>query len=122
MNQPPKQVSIWHNPQCSKSRQALKLLEDNGVAPQVVRYLETPPSAEELDHVLTALGFEPRQLMRTKEPLYRELGLDNVNLSRRELILAMVANPRLIERPVVLSGDRAALGRPTENILSVLTP
>ncbi|MEO5355137.1 MAG: arsenate reductase (glutaredoxin), partial [Magnetococcus sp. XQGC-1] len=77
-----RQVSIWHNPQCSKSRQALKLLEDNGVVPQVVRYLETPPSAEELEQVLTALGVEPRQLMRTKEPLYRELGLDNVHLSR----------------------------------------
>ncbi|MBF0460880.1 MAG: arsenate reductase (glutaredoxin) [Magnetococcales bacterium] len=120
MNQSTRQVSIWHNPQCSKSRQALKLLEENGITPQVVRYLETPPSAQELDRVLTALGLEPRQLMRTREPLYRELGLDNLSLSRQELILAMVANPRLIERPVVLSGDRAVLGRPTEKVLDLL--
>lgn len=114
------QVTIWHNPQCSTSRRALTLLEAHGITPQIVRYLESPPSAQELDRVLTALSLEPRQLMRTKEPLYRELGLKDPQLSRQELILAMVTHPRLIERPVVLAGDRAALGRPTENIVEIL--
>ncbi|MBF0611608.1 MAG: arsenate reductase (glutaredoxin) [Magnetococcales bacterium] len=114
------QVTIWHNPRCSKSRQGLKLLEDAGVTPQVVSYLDTPPSAQELDRVLTTLGFEPRQLMRTKEPLYRELGLDNTQLGRQELLLAMAANPKLIERPIVLKGNRVALGRPPEKVLDVL--
>ncbi|MBF0154517.1 MAG: arsenate reductase (glutaredoxin) [Magnetococcales bacterium] len=119
MNQS-KQVTIWHNPQCSKSRQALKLLEEHGVVPQVVRYLDTPPTVHELESVLTELGIEPRQLMRTSEAIYRELGLNNASLTRQELIQAMVENPRLIERPVVLSGNRAALGRPPEKVLDVL--
>lgn len=113
------QVTIWHNPHCSKSRQGLRYLEDNGITPVVVRYLDTPPTAQELDRVLTMLGIEPRQLMRTKEPLYRELGLDNAQLGRQELIMAMAANPKLIERPVVISGNRAALGRPPEKVLDV---
>ncbi|MEO5364050.1 MAG: arsenate reductase (glutaredoxin) [Magnetococcus sp. DMHC-8] len=113
--------TIWHNPQCSTSRQGLKLLEENGIVPQVVRYLEQPPSAQELERVLTALGLEPRQIMRTKEPLYRTLGLSDPGIGRQELILAMVNNPRLIERPIVLAGTRAALGRPPERILDLLT-
>ncbi|MEO5333239.1 MAG: arsenate reductase (glutaredoxin) [Magnetococcus sp. YQC-5] len=115
-----KNITIWHNPQCSKSRQALKLLQDNGVSPQVVRYLDTPPDAQELDRVLTALEMEPRQLMRTSEPIYKELGLSDATLNRTQLIAAMVANPRLIERPVVLMGNRAMLGRPPENVLDLL--
>ncbi|MBF0342484.1 MAG: arsenate reductase (glutaredoxin), partial [Magnetococcales bacterium] len=87
----------------------------------VVRYLDTPPDAEELERVLTALGMEPRQLMRTKEPLYKELGLADPAMNRGQLIAAMVANPRLIERPVVIIGQRAVLGRPPEKILTLLS-
>lgn len=113
-------VVIWHNPRCSKSRQGLALIEDQGVEPTVIRYLEEPPSAEEIDRVLTLLGMEPRDLMRRKETLYKELGLDDQSLSRAELVAAMSENSKLIERPVVINGDRAALGRPPEAILEIL--
>lgn len=113
-------VTIWHNPRCAKSREALQLLEGRGVTPRVVRYLETPPDAAELERVLGALGLEPRQLMRTKEPLYKELGLGDPALTREQLVAAMVANPKLIERPVVLQGAKAALGRPPERVLELL--
>ncbi|HIJ84839.1 MAG TPA: arsenate reductase (glutaredoxin) [Magnetococcales bacterium] len=114
------QVTIWHNPKCSKSRQTLKILEDRGITPNVVRYLDTPPTIHEVDQVLTLLKLEPRQLMRTKEALYKELALDNPQLTRQELIQAMVAHPTLIERPVVRLGNRAVLGRPPEKVLEVL--
>ncbi|MBF0271913.1 MAG: arsenate reductase (glutaredoxin) [Magnetococcales bacterium] len=113
-------VVIWHNPHCSKSRQALKLLEDHGVSPRVVRYLDAPPDAQELGRVLTALGLEPRQLMRTNEVIYKDLGLAEATLDRSQLIAAMVANPRLIERPVVLVGNRAVVGRPPEKVVDLL--
>ncbi len=113
-------VIIWHNPRCSKSRQGLALIENQGIEPTIARYLENPPSAGELDRVLTLLGMEPRNLMRRKEAIYKELGLDDEFLSRSELITAMVENPKLIERPVVINGDRAALGRPPEAILKIL--
>lgn len=113
-------VIIWHNPRCSKSRQGLGLIENQGIEPTVVRYLEDPPSAAELDRVLTLLGMDPRDLMRRKETIYKELGLDGEALSRSQLISAMVENPKLIERPVVIHGDRAALGRPPEAILEIL--
>ncbi|MBF0419518.1 MAG: arsenate reductase (glutaredoxin) [Magnetococcales bacterium] len=115
------QVTIWHNPQCSKSRQTLKILEDKGITPKVVRYLDSPPTIQELEQVLTLLQLEPRQLMRTKESLYKELGLDNTRLSRQELIQAMATHPKLIERPVVRLGNRAVLGRPPEKVLEVLS-
>ncbi|MBF0213187.1 MAG: arsenate reductase (glutaredoxin) [Magnetococcales bacterium] len=111
---------IWHNPRCSKSRAALKLLEDQGLHPQVQLYLESPPSAEELERTLDALQLEPHQLLRTSEPLCKELGLNLTLPGRSELIALMVAHPRLIERPVVISGDRAVLGRPPENVLELL--
>jgi len=113
-------VIIWHNPRCSKSRQGLELIEEQGIEPTVIRYLEDPPSAEELDRVLKVLGIEPRQLMRRKEVIYKELGLNDESLSRSQLITAMSENPKLIERPVVINGRRAALGRPPEAILEIL--
>ncbi|MBF0286052.1 MAG: arsenate reductase (glutaredoxin) [Magnetococcales bacterium] len=113
-------VKLWHNPRCSKSRQGLQLLEERGAAVNVVRYLETPPDAAELERVLALLGLEPRQLMRTKEPLYKELSLDDPALSREQLIAAMASHPLLIERPVAISGEKAALGRPPEKVLEVL--
>jgi arsenate reductase len=116
----PMPVTIYHNPRCSKSREALSLLRDHGVEPEVVEYLKDPPSAETLSDLLTRLGLEPRALMRRKEPEYTELGLDDPSLSRDALIAAMVAHPRLIERPIVVKDGRAALGRPPQAVLEIL--
>lgn len=113
-------TTIWHNPRCSKSRQTLALLVDREIEPNVVLYLETPPGAKELDNVLTKLGQNPRDLMRKGEEAYKTLGLDNQNLTRDQLINAMVANPVLIERPVVIKGDKAAVGRPPDDVLKIL--
>ncbi|MEC8116115.1 MAG: arsenate reductase (glutaredoxin) [Pseudomonadota bacterium] len=113
-------VTIYHNPRCSKSRQTLALLQERGVTPTVVEYLKTPPDAATLGDILAKLGCPPRQLMRVKEAVYRELGLGDENLSDADLIQAMVDNPILIERPIVLAGDRAALGRPPEAVLAIL--
>ncbi|MEE3049782.1 MAG: arsenate reductase (glutaredoxin) [Pseudomonadota bacterium] len=113
-------VTIYHNPRCSKSRQTLALLQERGVTPSVVEYLKTPPDAATLGDILAKLGCPPRQLMRVKEAVYRELGLGDENLSDADLIQAMVDNPILIERPIVLAGDRAALGRPPEAVLAIL--
>ena len=113
-------VTIYHNPRCSKSRQALQLLRERGIEPEIVEYLKTPPSADEIDVVLTKLGLEPRAVMRAKEDAYREAGMGNESLTRNALIDLMAANPIVIERPIVVNGSRAALGRPPENVLSVL--
>lgn len=112
-------AKIYHNPRCSKSRQTLQLLRDKGIEPEIVKYLETPPDEAELTRLLDMLGLKPRQLMRTKEALYRELGLGDESLSDARLIRAMVDNPRLIERPIVVDGHRAALGRPPETVLEL---
>ena len=113
-------VTIYHNPRCSKSRQALQLLRDRGIEPEIVEYLKTPPTADEIETMLSALGMEPRALLRANEAAYREAGMADKALSRRALVDLMAANPIVIERPIVLSGARAALGRPPENVLSVL--
>jgi arsenate reductase len=112
-------VVIWHYPRCSKSRQALDLLRERGIEPEIVKYRENPPDAETLDRVLKALGMEPRELMRRREKAYRALDLKDPSKTREELIEAMVQNPILIERAVVLIGDKAALGRPPEAVLSL---
>ncbi len=113
-------IEIYHNPRCSKSRQTLQLLQDRGVTPQVVEYLKTPPDRATLKRILKMLGLEPRQLMRTKEKEYKEQGLDNPALTRDQLIDAMIATPKLIERPIVIKNGKAALGRPPEKVLEIL--
>ena len=113
-------VTIYHNPRCSKSRQTLQLLRDRGIEPQVIEYLKTPPDAATLDGFLGKLGMEPRQLMRRKEAPYKELNLGDDSLSRTALIAAMVDNPILIERPIVVKGEKVALGRPPESVLEIL--
>jgi arsenate reductase len=114
-------VTIYHNPRCSKSRATLALLEARGIAPEIVLYLENPPGGAELDRLLTLLGMEPRDLMRTQEPEYRAQNLDDPGLGRDDLIRAMVRTPILIERPiVVVDGERAVLGRPPEKALEIL--
>lgn len=111
---------IYHNPRCSKSREALALLEAEGVELDVVKYLETPPDSATLRELLKKLGVGPRDLMRTGEAEYRELGLDDDSLSETALVSAMVAHPKLIERPVFVNGERAVIGRPPEKVLEIL--
>ena len=113
-------VIIYHNPKCTKSRQTLALLEERGIEPKIIEYLKTPPTAAELSAILEKLKLEPRALMRTKDEAYGKAGLDNPKLTREQLIAAMVANPILIERPIVVSGRKAAIGRPPENVLAIL--
>jgi arsenate reductase len=113
-------LTIYHNPRCSKSRQTLALLEEKGHAPRIVKYLETPPDTAELGRLLDLLGLEPRELMRKREAPYRALGLDDPAKDRQALIAAMVANPILIERPIVVADGKARLGRPPEAVLEIL--
>ncbi|MCP1649367.1 arsenate reductase (glutaredoxin) [Pseudomonas nitroreducens] len=114
------QTSLFHNPRCSKSRGALELLEERGIQPDIVRYLETPPSAAELKALLGKLGIGARQLLRTGEDEYKELELANPALSDEQLIQAMASHPKLIERPILIVGDKAVIGRPPEKVLEIL--
>lgn len=114
------ELILYHNPRCSKSRGALELLEQRGMAPTVIRYLETPPTAAELEQLLQKLGIAPRQLLRHGEEDYKALQLDNPALSDAELIAAMAAHPKLIERPILVAGDVAVIGRPPEKVLELL--
>ena len=113
-------VAILHNPRCSKSRATLALLEKYGVQPRLVDYLATPPSIEELENILRMLGIGPRELMRRDEQDYRELGLDNGLLDRDQLLAALHAHPKLIQRPIVIANGKAAIGRPPEAVLDIL--
>ena len=113
-------VVIFHNPRCSKSRQTLQLLQENGVEPEVVEYLTAPPSKTRLKQILSMLGMKPRQLMRRNEAEYKEQGLADESLTQEQLINAMLATPKLIERPIVINGDKAAIGRPPESVLEIL--
>lgn len=113
-------VTIYHNPRCSKSRQTMALLEENGVTPVVREYLKDVPTAAELDEILNMLGQEPRDFMRKKEAEYKAAGLDDESLTRDQLIDGMVANPKLIERPIVIKEGEARVGRPPESVLEIL--
>ena len=113
-------VTIFHNPRCSKSNQTLKLLRDRGIQPDIIEYLSTPPSAEQLKEILDLLAMHPRDLMRKRESPFNDLGLDDANVDRDTLINAMIDNPILIQRPIVLSNGKAAIGRPPKNILNIL--
>lgn len=111
---------IYHNPRCSKSRETLALLEERGLQPQIIKYLETPPSADELAVLVAALGGSVRDIIRVKESEYKELGLDNPTLDDTALLQALSDHPKLIERPIVTHNGKAALGRPPENVLDIL--
>ena len=113
-------VRILHNPRCSKSRATLALLREHGIEPEISLYLESPPSAPELKSILMKLGLRASQLLRTGETAYTDLGLDRQDFSEEHLIAAMSAHPELIQRPIVLAGDRAAIGRPPESVLDIL--
>lgn len=111
-------VTIYHNPRCSKSRQTLALIEDKGVAPTIVEYLDTPPSEGTLKDLVGLLGVRPAEIVRKKEA--KEEGLDVTSMSDAAVIKAMASTPRIIERPIVVSGKRAVMGRPPENVLDIL--
>lgn len=113
-------LTLYHNPRCSKSRSALQLLEARGLTPTIVLYLETPPSAAQLQAVLSKLGIAARQLLRSGEADYQVLNLADPSLSEAQLIAAMVAHPTLIERPILIAGDQAVIGRPPEKVLEIL--
>lgn len=113
-------VTLYHNPRCSKSRQTLQLLEDNGVSPDVVLYLETPPSADEINGLLKKLGISARDLLRKGEDAYKDNNLKDAGLSDADLVAAMVKFPKLIERPIAVKGAKAVLGRPPENVLALV--
>lgn len=113
-------TTIYHNPRCQKSRQTLALLEQRGLQPRIVEYLKTPPSLAELKVLLRQLGLSARELLRTKEPEYKRLRLDNTALHDEVILKAMMKCPKLIERPIVLNGKKARLGRPPENVLRIL--
>jgi len=113
-------IKIWHNPRCSKSRDSFKLLEEKGIDAEVVKYLEDIPTKEELTELLKKLNMSARELMRTKEDVYKELNLKD-ETSEDALIEAMVANPKLIERPIVIRGDKAVIGRPIEKVVELIS-
>jgi arsenate reductase (glutaredoxin) len=113
-------LTLYHNPRCSKSRGALELLEARGLSPTIVRYLDTPPDAAQLRDLLDKLGIGARALLRTGEDDYKTLNLADTHLSDEQLIAAMASHPKLIERPILVAGNKAAIGRPIENILEIL--
>jgi arsenate reductase (glutaredoxin) len=114
------EFTIYHNPRCSKSRQTLALLQDKGIQPEIIEYLKTPPSPEQLSAVLSKLGYSAEQLLRKKEGVYKELSLAERQLSDEELIAIMCEHPKLIERPIVIRGDQARVGRPPEHVLELM--
>jgi arsenate reductase len=113
-------VTIYHNPRCSKSRLTLQLLHEQGIKPLIIDYLKKPPSVLELEAILQKLNMEPRELIRKQETAYKANGLDDETLEPQALIAAMLKYPILIERPIVLANDKAALGRPPETVLAIL--
>jgi len=113
-------VIIYHNPRCTKSRQTLKLLQEHGVEPKIVEYLKTPPSIDAMRKLLKQMGLTAAAIVRKKEPEYKKAGLDRADVTENEIIAAMVRHPILIERPIVVVGKKAALGRPPENVLKLL--
>lgn len=114
-------VTIYHNPRCSKSRETLALLQEHNITPDVVLYLDTPPDTETLAQLIKQLGFtSARELMRTKEEIYQQLGLSDAALTDAQLIQAMINNPKLIERPIVVAQGQARIGRPPEQVLEIL--
>lgn len=113
-------VRFFHNPKCSKCRLTMGILDEKGVDTTVIEYLNTPPNIAELNEILGLLGLEPRDLMRKHEAPYKNNNLDNPDLSREQLIQAMIDNPILIERPIIINGNKATIGRPPEKVLDIL--
>lgn len=115
-----KDITIYHNPRCSKSRQTLALIEEHGIEPKIELYLDRVPSKSTLRQLLKKLGISARDLLRKSEDAYKNLRLSDTSLSEDALLDAMVSEPKLIERPIVVAGDKAVLGRPPENVLELI--
>ncbi|MEE8156529.1 MAG: arsenate reductase (glutaredoxin) [Gammaproteobacteria bacterium] len=113
-------VTIYHNPGCSKSRRTLELIREKGIEPKIIEYLKNPPDTSTIERLLSLLNLQPRDLMRKNEAEYKDADLDNPNISRDALIESMHRHPILIERPIVVSGDRARIGRPPEDALEII--
>lgn len=113
-------ITIYHNPRCSKSRETLKILIEGGVEPEIIEYLKTPPDVETIEKIVDMLGCEPIDIVRKKEAVYKELGFDKKTPTRGQLLKALVENPILIERPIVVKGKKAVMGRPPENVKSMI--
>jgi arsenate reductase len=113
-------TTIYHNPRCSKSRQTLEIIQGRGVEPEIVLYLEQTPTTDQLSAIISKLGITPRQLLRKGEDAFKENNLKDDSLSDAQLIAAMVQFPKLIERPIVVVGNKAVLGRPPENVLTLI--
>ncbi|RUO44324.1 arsenate reductase (glutaredoxin) [Aliidiomarina taiwanensis] len=113
-------IVMYHNPRCSKSRQTLALLQEQGIEPTIVEYLKTPPSSEELSQVLAALGISAREIIRTGEEEYKTLNLATFDGTEAELIALLCDHPKLIQRPIVINGDKAKIGRPPEDVLQIV--
>ncbi len=113
------ETTIYHNPRCSKSRATLALLEAQGIHAEVVKYLETPPDAATLSHIIQSLGIQPRDLLRTGEAEYKDNGFADTTLNNDQLIHMMVQYPKVIERPIVVHGNQARIGRPPESVLEI---
>ncbi len=113
-------IKIYHNPQCTKSRQTLELLESKGLTPKIIFYLKDPLSFAEIEKILKMLALEPRDIIRKNEVEYKEQNLGDEKLSNQNLIEAIIKTPKLLERPIVVNGNLAAIGRPPENVLRIL--
>jgi len=114
------EIIIYHNPRCSKSRQTLQLLQDSNITPEIILYLESPPTKNDLKNLLKKLGISARELLRNSEHAYKEAGLSDASLTENQLLEAMIKEPKLIQRPIVVAGDNAVLGRPPENVLELI--
>jgi len=111
---------IYHNPSCSKSRETLQILENNNLTPTVIEYLDQPPSPQELTKIIEMLGVSARDLLRTNEQIYADAKLDNDTLSGDEIIAAICEHPVLLQRPIVVSGERAVIGRPPTKVMDII--
>lgn len=114
------ELIIYHNPRCSKSRQTLELINQKGADVEIIDYQKTPPTIEQLQNILFSLNLKAQDIMRKKEAEYQQSGLDNLSLSENEQLKRMIANPKVIERPIVVKGNQAIIGRPPENVLALL--
>ncbi len=111
---------IYHNPSCSKSRETLRILQDNNRQPKIIEYLHEPPNKQELTNIIEMLGVSPRQLLRTAEPEYKDAGLDDESMSDEQIIEAICSNPPLLQRPIVVQGNKAIIGRPPSKVLEIV--
>ncbi len=113
-------LTIYHNPNCSKSRETLNILEQHGISPEIIEYLENPPDKHELKNIIGLMGISPSELLRTTEPVYQEVQLDRDSISDKEIVAAICKHPSLLQRPIVVMGNRTVIGRPPDRVLELI--